>query len=562
LGILIAFAPLAFAGGGLQTNRPPTRAQILRGALTPLRTCYDPTSYHIDVRIDPTEKSIRGSNKIGFTATEDFSKLQVDLFTNMNIDKIIFDDGSEATYTREYGAVYVQLPTSVTKDSTHSLTVYYSGNPIVARRAPWDGGVTWATDAAGNPWDCVTDEGTGASLWFPNKDHPTGKPGDVTISITVPPGLEDVSNGRLVSTNVLPDGWTQYNWHVSYPINNYDITFNIGKFAHFSDTYMSEGGNPLTLDFYVMPQNLEKAKVQFQQAKMMLEAYEKYFGPYPFIRDGYKLIECTHTGMEHQSAVAYGNWYIQGYRGNASSDVGLKFDFILVHESAHEWWGNCVSSADHADMWIHESFGAYAESLFVEDHWGRAEALKYINGKRNNVRNDKPMIGPYGLDQEGSGDMYDKGQLVLNTLRDIVDDDAKWISLLRGIQQTFRYKTVSAEDIFGYFRKNSGKDLTGFFEQYYQHTGIPKLIVNTQKRGDVATATYYWQTEVPDFRMPVKVTLSPGKFDFIYPTTTRQTIALHGVDPEEFKVDTDEFFIDTQLRWAYHDPNQPATGGR
>jgi len=269
-----------------------------------------------------------------------------------------------------------------------------------------------------------------------------------------------------------------------------------------------------------------------------------------------------YAGMEHQSAVAYGNHWLGGYRGDAPSEEGLKFDFIIIHESAHEWWGNNVSSRDHADMWIHESFGAYAESLFVENQYGRAAALKYINGKKPGVRNDRPMIGPYGLNREGSGDMYNKGQLVLNTLRDVIDDDARWIAILHGLQQTFRYQTVTADDIFGYIRKNAGKDLTGFFEQYFQHTAIPKLIVETQKTGDVVTARYRWQVDVPDFRMPIKVTTAPGKYQFIVPTTEWQTNTLHRLAPEDFKIAGDLFYVDLSLRWSYHDPRKTQRDAR
>jgi len=566
LALLTSFGPWALAGRGVQTEAnqdpPPTRAEILRGALTPLRTCYDITSYHLDVRIDPAAKSIRGSNRIGFKATENFARLQVDLFTNLDIEKIVFDDAAEAGFTREWNAVFVQLPVTAQKGSSHALTVYYSGQPTVARRPPWDGGFTWTNDATGHPWVVVTCEGAGASLWWPNKDHPTGKPGDVTISVTVPPGLEDVSNGRLLAQTVLPDGWTRFDWHVSYPINNYDVTINVGKFARFSDRYASHGQPPVTLDYYVMPENLEKAKKTFQQVKLMMAAYEKYFGPYPFPRDGYKLIECPHTGMEHQSAVAYGNHWLGGYRGDAPSAAGLKFDFIIIHESAHEWWGNNLSARDMADLWIHESFAAYAESLFVENQYGRAAALKYINGKKPGVRNDRPMIGPYGLNREGSGDMYNKGQLALNTLRNVVDDDARWFSILRGLQQTFRYQTVTADDIFGYVRKNAGKDLTGFFEQYFQHAAIPKLMVETQKTGDVVTARYRWQADVPDFRMPIKVTTAPGRYQFITPTTKWQTNVLHGMAPEDFKIASDLFYVDLSLRWAYHDPRKTQRDAR
>jgi aminopeptidase N len=375
------------------------------------------------------------------------------------------------------------------------------------------------------------------------------------ISITVPKGLEDVSNGRLRAVTELPDGWKRYDWFVSYPINNYCATLNIGKFAHFSDTYVN--GDTLTLDYYVLPQDLERAKVTFQQVKPMMDAYWKYFGPYPFIRDGYKLIECPHNGMEHQSAVAYGNRFLEGYVGRATSAVGLKFDFIIIHESAHEWWGNSVTSKDIADMWIHESFGAYAEALFVEHMWGYKEALAYINGKKPNVRNTEPIIGIYNVQHEGSGDMYDKGQLVLNTLRSVIDNDSLWFSILRGIQQTFKYQTVTAEDIFGYVNKATGKDYAYFFNQYLKYPKIPELVANVISKGDTTSLMYRWVADVPDFKMPIRVTTSENKFEFIHPTTSWQTMKLGAIRPEDFKIDKDRFYVDFKRICSYLDPRLP-----
>jgi len=557
LTLLFMFAlsgPEAFAQ--TLTNAPPTRAEILRGALGPLRTCYHLISYHLDVRVDPATQSLKGSNKILFKTMADFEKMQVDLFANLAIEKIVFDDDSRASFTREFNAVFIQLPAPAKQGSTHSVTVYYSGNPIVARRPPWDGGFTWDHDADGNPWVVVTCPETGASVWWPNKDHPADKPDTTTISVTVPPGLEDVSNGRLLSRTVLPDGWVRYDWFVSYPIDNYCVTLNIGKYTHFNDEYVNADGEKLTLDYYVLPKNLEKAKVQFRQTKTMLAVYEKYFGKYPFPRDGYKLIECPHTGMEHQSAIAYGNHYLGGYRGRASSAVGLKFDFIIIHESAHEWWGNSVTEKDAADMWIHESFAAYAESLFVEDQYGRAESLKYINAKKPNVRNLRPIISEYNLNRKSDGDMYDKGQLILNTLRSVLDDDALWFSTLRGLQETFKYRNISADDLIGYVNRKTGRDLSSFFDQYFKHAGIPKLMLEAQKEGEAVTVRYRWQADVPDFHMPVKVTLSPGKYQFITPTSEWQTNKLKGMNPEDFKVAENLFYVDVRQRSSYFDPRR------
>jgi aminopeptidase N len=534
----------------------PTRAEILKGSLGPERTCYDVTSYHLDVRIDPATKSLKGSNKITFKTVEDFTKMQVDLWSNLPISKIVFDDQAPATFTRELNAVFVELPEKVQKKSTHSVTVYYSGVPTAARRPPWDGGISWDHDPDGNPWIVVTCPETGASIWWPNKDHASDEPDNMTISITVPPELDEISNGRLKARTVLPDGWVRYDWFVSYPINNYCVTFNIGKYAHFSDEYVGHDGEPLTLDYYVLPKNLEKAKEHFKQVKTMLAVYEKYFGRYPFPRDGYKLVECPHTGMEHQSCIAYGNRYVGGFRGRSSSEVGLKFDFIIIHESAHEWWGNSVTMKDIADMWIHESFAAYAESLFVEDQYGRDEALKYINSKKGNVRNNRPIISEYGLYRKSPADMYDKGQLILNTLRSVLDDDALWFSILRGMQETFKYQNVFAEDIFGYVNRKSGKDLSYFFEQYFKRAQIPKLDIKTQKEGDFATVRYRWRADVSDFRMPVKVTTAPGKYEWITPTSEWQTNQLQGLNPEDFKVAEDLFYINVNLRRFYLDPQR------
>src|SRR5689334_13873868 len=527
-------AQFSSAAAAQQTNTPPTRAEILKGALTPERTCYDVISYNLDVRIDPATRSLKGSNKITFKTVSDFTKMQVDLWSNLPISKITFDETKDARFTRELNAVFVELPEAARKDSVHSVSVFYSGVPTVAQRPPWDGGFTWTHDDEGNPWVAVTCPETGASIWWPNKDHASAKPDTMTISITVPPGLDEISNGRFKARTVLPDGWVRYDWFVSYPIDNYCVTFNIGKYAHFSDEYVSADGEKLTLDYYVLPKNLAKAREQFKQAKTMIGVYEKYFGKYPFYRDGYKLVECPHTGMEHQSCVAYGNHYLGGFRGRSSSAVGLKFDFIIIHESAHEWWGNSVTMKDIADMWIHESFGAYAESLFVEDQYGHDEAIKYINAKKGNVRNDRPIIGEYGRYQRSAQDMYDKGQLVLNTLRSVLDDDALWVSIMRGLQERFKYQNASADEVFAWINHKAGRDLGYFFDQYFRHTNIPTLAVQTVKEGDSITARYRWEADVENFKMPIKVTTAPGKYEFVTPTTTWQTTKLNGLAPEDF----------------------------
>lgn len=530
------------------------RQDTLRGMLTPLRTSFDVTYYWLDVKIDPAKKSIEGKNRIQFKVVSDFNKMQIDLFPNMKVEKILFEDGTICNYTREFGAVFITLPKKLKRGESHFIDFYYSGNPQVAKRPPWDGGFTWTKDKEGNPWVVVTCQGTGASLWWPNKDHQSDEPDSMLLSITIPSELQNVSNGRLRSVEDLNNGWSKYNWFISSPINNYNVTVNIGKFAHFNGTYTSEDGQKLTLDYYVMPENLEIAKTQFEDANKMLTAFEYYFGKYPFYKDGYKLIEAPHNGMEHQSAIAYGNHYWKGYVGRTNSAVGLKFDFIIIHESAHEWWGNSVTSNDVADMWLHESFGAYAEGLFVEYYWGKEEALKYINGKGEVIKNDKPIIGQFNVNKSGSGDMYNKGQLVLNTLRSVINNDSLWFSILRGIQKDFYHKTVDGTDIFKYINIRTGKNLDYFFDQYFRTISVPELFVIVTKKGDETNLRYRWMTEVSEFKMPVKVTTSKDNYDYIYPTTKWSSLTIKGLDPSDFKVAEDLFYLTTRVIHQYIDP--------
>ncbi len=532
-----------------------SRADSLRGMLTPLRSCYDVRYYHLDVRVDPATESISGSNTVCFTVLAPMNLMQIDLFRNMEITGITLDGGAPLSYSREFDAVFVQMPEMLTPNTNREMTVFYSGKPIVAKAPPWEGGFTWKRDSAGNPWVVVTCQGTGASLWWPNKDHQSDKPDSMLISVTVPPGLEDVSNGRLRAVKKLGDGWTRFDWFVSSPMNNYSVTVNIGTYAHFGDTFV--GADTVTLDYYVLPVNLEKARRHFQQVKPMMAAFEKYFGPYPFRRDGYKLIECPHTGMEHQSAVAYGNRYLGGYRGRASSEVGLKFDFIIVHESAHEWWGNSVTASDAADMWVHESFGAYAEALFVEDLYGRSESLRYINAKKENVANMQPILGVPNVNHPGSGDMYDKGQLILNTFRTVLDNDSLWFSLLKGIAETFRYKAIDGSDIVRYVNRMTGKEYTSFFEQYLRYPKPPRLELMVAKKGDSVSVRYRWKADVQNFQMPVRLSIAGRLPQLITPTTSWQTMRMAGVRPGDFGIAEDLYYIDLKVNWVYLDPALP-----
>ena len=402
-----------------------TEADTLRGMLRPERTCYDVTFYDLQIKVDIDNRYISGYNEIHFKTISDFSKIQIDLFENMKITKIVFERNN-LNFVRIHNAVFIDFPQQ-NKGVTNSFRVYYEGYPRTAKRAPWDGGFTWSKDKNGNPWVAVSCEGIGASLWFPNKDHLSDEPDSVRIGVAVPNDLTCVSNGNLENT-ISEKDYKRFNWLVSYPINNYNITLNIADYAHFSDTYKSEDGENLALDYYVLPENLIKAKKHFEQVKPMLAAYEKFFGKYPFWDDGFALVETPYLGMEHQSAIAYGNQYKRGYLGGMIPN-GINFDYIIIHESGHEYWGNSISCGDHAEMWIHESFCTYSEALYVEYMYNYKEAIRYLNFQRNFVENRKPILGPMNVNFDGwdHSDHYYKGALILNTLRSSINDDKKMV---------------------------------------------------------------------------------------------------------------------------------------
>ena len=516
------------------------RADSLRGALTPLRTCYDINYYHLDVKINIDNKFISGSNEFKFTATQNFSKLQFDLFDNLKVDKIVFK-GTELPYKREFNAVFVTFPTEIKKGAKESFTVYYSGNPVIAKNPPWDGGFIFTKDKSGNPWVSVACQGFGASCWWPNKDHQSDEVDSMLISITVPKDLQDISNGRLRSTVQKPDGYTQYNWFVANPINNYNVTFYIGKYAHWSDQYQGEKGK-LSLDYWALKEDSLKAHPHWDtDVKPMLKSFEHWFGPYPFYEDGYKLVQAPHLGMEHQSAVAYGNQFKMGYLGKdlSASGWGLKFDFIIVHESGHEWFGNNITSKDIADMWIHEAFTNYSETLFTESEHGKQAASDYVVGIRHNIQNDIPIIGQYDVNKEGSGDIYYKGANMIHIIRQLINNDEKFRSILRGLNKTFYHKTVTTQEVENYIAKKSGLKLDKVFDQYLRYANIPTLeykIVGSK-------LSYRWLADVKNFDMPVKVSLKEDTFSLLHPTTQWKTAELgKGVTANTFKADRN-FYI-------------------
>lgn len=529
LFVLVTFAT---AQSPAQQQRP-SRADILRGEYSQWRANNDLLSYDLDIRIDPEKKTIGGKNTIRFKMLKDDTRIQLDLFANLKVDKIL-SGATELKYTRELWTVYVDFPAPLKKGSVQSIEFYYSGSPQETGRF---GGISFRKDPAGRHWITTACEGIGASIWWPNKDQQRDEVESMQMHVAVPSTLTDVSNGRFMGKKDLGDGYTRYDWNISYPINNYNVSLNIGAYEHFSDKL-----GDLTLDYYCLPENLEKAKRQFAQAKPMLEAFQKYFGEYPFKRDGYKLIEVPYSGMEHQSAVTYGNKFANGYLERDWTGVGvsLKFDFIIIHESAHEWFGNSITAADVSDQWIHEGWATYAECVYVEALFGYADALKYTNGYKTKVRNRQPIITKPETNQTPGQDQYFKGALFLNTLRSVVDNDTRWWKVLRDYCKKFKYQNIMTEDVVAFFNKGTGKNLTPIFDQYLRHSALPVLELKFQESD--GSVSYRWKADVKDFAMPIKVG-SKANWQTIQPTTDWKTMKT-SLKKGEFEVATDLYYIE------------------
>ena len=513
-----------------------TRKDSLQGGFSFERMCFDVQRYDLNITINPDERSIVGYNDITFKTIKETKTIQLDLFENMQVDSIVYEH-KKLEYKREFGAVFITFENKLLTDSSEKkLRFYYSGNPIVAKNAPWDGGFVFDKDKDGKHWIGVAVQGTGASLWYPVKDSQSDEPDmGASVNVAVPNGLMNVSNGRFIRSEELKNGYTSWLWEVKNPINTYNITVNIGDYVHIHDNHKN-----LDLDYYVIRGNEEKAKKHFEEVKPMIDCFQSKFGKYPFAEDGYKLIETPYLGMEHQSAVSYGNKYRKGYLGgdNSGTGIGMLFDYIVVHETGHEWFGNSITSRDIADMWIHEGFTTYSETVFVECLYGYDKAIEYINGQKNLVANNKKIIGAYGVNDEGPTDKYYKASLLLNTLRHVVNDDVKWWTIILKFSENYRHQIIDTKTVVDFFNTESGMHLTPIFEQYLQQANIPVLEFKAQGKG----FQYRWKTAVTGFEMPVDVMFNKKEIR-LFPTSNWKYLNLAVKDSRDVKVLTDHFYI-------------------
>ena len=514
------------------TLRAPTRADILRGEYGRYRANNDLLFYHLDIRVDPQKKYISGKNTIRFKMLAADTRIQLDLYANLQIDKILMG-GSALKYQRELNAVFVDFPATLEKGREYTIDFHYSGTPREIGRF---GGFAFRADPAGRPWINTACEGEGSSIWWPSKDQWRDEVENMRISVAVPNDLMDVSNGRFAGKATLGDGYTRWDWDVHYPINSYNVSVNIGTYVQFTDRF-----DDLTLDFFVLPENVDKAKQQFAQAKPMIGVFEQYFGEYPFKKDGYKLIEVPYSGMEHQSAVTYGNRFANGYLERDWTAVGVspKFDFIIIHESGHEWFGNSISAADVSDMWIHEGWTTYLEVVYVEAMFGYEDALKYVNGYKAKVRNREPIITTRGIHKTPTQDQYFKGALFIHTLRSIVNDDRKWWQLMRNLYSRFKYRNIMTEDLVQFFSEETRTNVKPIFDQYLRRGELPTLDLTFDKAA--GTVSYRWKADEKDFAMPIRVGTRED-WTVIQPTAEWKTMKTPlGID--DFEVATDLYYV-------------------
>jgi aminopeptidase N len=499
------------SGVQAQIQKPEfTKYDSLRGALNPYRTCIDVSYYNLNLKINPADSSIGGYNEITFTAKSKSNIIQIDLFANWNIDRIV-ESNQTLAYTRDSNVVFITVAKPLSVGEHRSITIFYHGNPTIAKKAPWDGGFVWQKDSLNNYWTGVACEGIGASLWWPCKDHLSDEPDSMDMTFEVPSGYTAVGNGRLIAEEKLDNKFSRFRWHVSYPINTYNVTVNVAKYEHFAENHLQKNGTLLDLNYYVLSYNLEKAKKHFNQVHKMLDIYEQLFSAYPFPKDSYKMVETPYWGMEHQSAISYGNDYV--------NDV-IDWDYIIIHESAHEWWGNNVSTVDHGELWIHESFATYTEALLIEASYNYETAIKYLYYQRPRIKNTEPIIGPLNVNYEGweGSDMYYKGAWALHTLRNYINNDELWFAMFPAIQKKFALQTISSTDLITFINGYLGQDLNWFFNQYFYKAGIPELNTSIKFKKKKAIVQLQWKDTVKDFKLPVYFIDSDNNLHKIIPT--------------------------------------------
>lgn len=546
--ILFFYASIVNLQAQLLDSKAPdfSRADSLRGSLSLDRSCYDVTYYDLKIALNIVDRSISGSNKIYFNPLRKVYRFQIDLFDHLVIDKIVFRN-KEISYTREYNAVFVHLPDTLRSQQKEMIEVFYHGNVLVAKKAPWDGGFVFKKDAEGNDWIGVACEGMGASSWWPCKDYLGDEPDSMSVTCTYPKKLWFIGNGNMIRDEMQANDRTTQ-WKVSYPINTYNVTLNIANYKHFHDTYTSKrSGKTLDLDYYVLPYNYDKAVKQFAQVKPMLAVYEKYLGPYPFWNDGYALVETPYLGMEHQSAIAYGNDYKPGYAGSDFSYIGLNFDYIIIHESGHEWWGNSVSCKDIADLWIHEGFCTYSEALYVEGMYGKKKAQEYINAKQKTVGNTSPIQGIYGVNNEGDGDMYNKGMLFLNTVRTHINNDSLWFAAIYKLANEGMYhRTGDYNEIIRLLELYTKRTLRPLFEQYVTKSKLPTLVYKIEDKNKFMKTLYYkWITEVPNFQLRFHYTCN-GKKKSLLGSNDWRSYDFKAKKIKKFNINQNNIYINVQ----------------
>jgi len=517
-----------------------SKQDTLRGSITPERIWWDLLHYNLDFKVFPSTKSIEGSNLIRYEVLSENQVMQIDLQPPMKITSVL-ENNTNLFYRRDGNVYYIQLNKNQHIGAINEITIHFKGAPKISNNPPWDDGFTWEKDNNGTDFIATSCQGGGSSIWWPSKDHMYDEPDQgIELSITAPEHLISVANGRLIKTTENNNKTNTSVWKVVHPINNYGVNINIGDYVHFSEKYKGKKGN-LDCDYYVLSYNLEKAKKQFKEVSRTLEAFEYWFGPYPFYEDSYKLVEVPYLGMEHQSSVTYGNGYQNGYKGIDLSGTGwgLKFDFIIVHESGHEWFANNITNIDIADMWIHESFTAYSENLFLDYHFGTEASNAYVTGTRKKIQNDRPIIGNYNVNNSGSSDMYYKGANMLHTLRQIIDNDEKWRSILVGLNKDFYHQTVTTQQIEDYIDRYFKIDLKPFFDQYLRTIKIPTLEYKLENNN----LLYRWSNVVDGFSIPVNVFINSNS-QRIRPTSRWKKL-LSDKSINSFSVDNN-FYIETE----------------